>query len=103
MSTQQTPLTDLLREVPHNAVANYEHSLTESAHIPYGRLCHSACAEITRLCAELAELDQIAHRLALDLECLLLSTDNPAATKWWAEANATLEAWRALQVTKEKS
>lgn len=106
MSAKQTPLTDLLREVPRNAVANYEHSLTESSHIPYGRLCHSAFEEITRLRAELAEArkeEQVAHRLALDLECLLLAVENPAATKWWAEANATLESWRGLQDTKDKS
>lgn len=45
---------------------------------------------------EIERLESMAHRLALDLECLLLSTDNPAATKWWEEAHQTLEAWRAF-------
>ena len=41
-----------------------------------------------------------AHRLALELECLLLSTDNPAATKWWDSANEALELHRkALKET----
>ena len=53
--------------------------------------------ELERLRAENEALRSMAHRLALDLECLLLSTDNPAATKWWAEAHATLESWRAMQ------
>ena len=46
--------------------------------------------------SELERLHSVAHRLALDLECLLLSTDNPTATKWWSEANSTLESWRAM-------
>lgn len=53
-------------------------------------------AALDALNAERDALQSMAHRLALDLECLLLSTDNPAATKWWAESNATLDAWRAL-------
>ena len=52
--------------------------------------------EIRQLKADNENLRSHAHRLALDLECLLLSTDNPAATKWWAEAQQTLEAWRAF-------
>lgn len=49
---------------------------------------------------QIGSLQSMAHRLALDLECLLLSTDNAATTKWWAESNATLDAWRALQEQK---
>lgn len=36
-----------------------------------------------------------AHRLALELECLLLSTtDTAAVSKWWDSANDALEQWR---------
>ena len=36
-----------------------------------------------------------AHRLALELECLLLScTDTAATAKWWDSANEALEQWR---------
>jgi hypothetical protein len=36
-----------------------------------------------------------AHRLALELECLLLScTDTCATAKWWESANEALEQWR---------
>ena len=36
-----------------------------------------------------------AHRLALELECLLLScTDTCATAKWWESANEGLEQWR---------
>ena len=36
-----------------------------------------------------------AHRLALELECLMLSTtDTVAVSKWWDSANEALEQWR---------
>ena len=36
-----------------------------------------------------------AHRLALELECLLLDTkDTAAVSKWWDSANEALEQWR---------
>ena len=36
-----------------------------------------------------------AHRLALELECLILSCkDNVAVSKWWDSANEALEQWR---------
>lgn len=63
---------------------------------PCARICEATAfeIEIRQLKADNDALRSHAHRLALDLECLLLSTDNPASTKWWAEANATLQAWR---------
>ena len=37
----------------------------------------------------------VAHRLALELECLLLSCADTAATaKWWDSAHEALEQWR---------
>ena len=36
-----------------------------------------------------------AHRLAMELECLLLAcTDTAATAKWWDSANEALEQWR---------
>ena len=36
-----------------------------------------------------------AHRLAMELECLLLScTDTCATAKWWESANEALDQWR---------
>lgn len=36
-----------------------------------------------------------AHRLALELECLLLDTkDTVAQSKWWDSAHEALEQWR---------
>ena len=36
-----------------------------------------------------------AHRLALELECLLLSSkDTAAVSKWWDSAHEALEQWR---------
>ena len=37
----------------------------------------------------------VAHRMALELECLLLScTDTAAQAKWWDSAHEALEQWR---------
>lgn len=37
----------------------------------------------------------VAHRLALELECLLLDTkDMAAVSKWWDSAHEALEQWR---------
>lgn len=47
-----------------------------------------------------------AHRLALELECLLLSTrDTAAVSKWWDSAHEALEQWREFcsEIAKEKS
>jgi len=45
-----------------------------------------------------------AHRLALELECLLLDTKDTAAfSKWWDSANEALEQWRQFcDAMKEK-
>ena len=37
-----------------------------------------------------------AKRLALELECLILSCDLPAASKWWDSAHEALELHRQL-------
>ena len=37
-----------------------------------------------------------AHRLALELNCILLSTDLPAATKWWDSAHEALEQHQTM-------
>jgi hypothetical protein len=37
-----------------------------------------------------------AKRLAMELECLLMSCDLPAASKWWDSANEALELHRQL-------
>ncbi len=52
----KTPLIDLLKSVPADARATYEHHPTAHSNIPYGRLCNEAAAEIERLRAENAEL-----------------------------------------------
>ena len=37
-----------------------------------------------------------AHRLALELNCILMSTDLPAATKWWDSAHEALELHQTM-------
>lgn len=44
-----------------------------------------------------ANVESVAHRLALELECILLScTDTCATAKWWDSANEALAQWRGL-------
>jgi len=44
-----------------------------------------------RVDVKLDELETLTKRLALDLECVLLSRD-----KWWDQAHETLQAYRDL-------
>jgi hypothetical protein len=54
----QTPLLDLLRKVPKDGRAIYEHGPTHSQSVPYGRLCHEAADALAaeREARERAEL-----------------------------------------------
>ena len=46
---------------------------------------------------QLEDVVPVAHRLALELECLLLDTkDNAVVSKWWDSAHEALEQWREL-------
>lgn len=60
----QTPLVDLLADVPEDATANYEESTFCSHSIPYGRYCREALAEIKRLRKLLQDANRGAERNA---------------------------------------
>ena len=46
---------------------------------------------------ELENHSAAGHRLALELECLLMDTkDMAVVSKWWDSAHEALDAWRAL-------
>ena len=53
---QQTPLLDLLRAVPTDARAEYEHGQFHHSMIPYGRLCADAAQAIAERDAEITRL-----------------------------------------------
>lgn len=58
------------------------------------RECWNA-AQVFGSNAAMREVFPQAHRLALELECLLLScTDTAATAKWWDSAHEALEQWR---------
>lgn len=59
-------------------------SLVTNAMLAIGEDCAKANAK-------LHELEALAKRLALDLECVLLNRD-----KWWDQAHETLQAYRDL-------
>jgi hypothetical protein len=52
----QVPLLDLMRAVPADARAEYEHGPTHHQMIPYGRYCAWAVTEIACLAAALADV-----------------------------------------------
>ena len=61
--------------------------------IPKNEREHAAAREIEK------NQDRIAagHRLALELECLLMDTkDLPTVSRWWSSGIDAMEAWHAL-------
>lgn len=62
---------------------------------PSLQISHEAADTIERLEAERDTAWAQAHRLALELECLLMDTkDNAVVSKWWDSANEALDQWR---------
>ena len=52
-------------------------------------------AKRDELAKSMRDVYPVAHRLALELEALLLScNDNAAVSKWWDSAHEALEQWR---------
>lgn len=44
-----------------------------------------------------ADVEAAGHRLALELECLLMDTkDNVIVSRWWNSAHEAMEEWRKL-------
>ena len=69
-----TPLRDLLRSVPSDARATYEHDVYHTQSIPYGRMCQEAAGMIESLEHDLAEerearkrAEQDRNRLAIEV------------------------------------
>ena len=73
-----------------------------SKHFAVRAVCEEAAQEIERLQEKvdyladgMRDVFPVAHRLALELECLLLDTkDMAAVSKWWDSAHEALEQWR---------
>ena len=55
-----------------------------------------AAAELRRQYQEIDAVWMDAKRLALELECLIMSCDLPACSKWWDSANEALDLHRNL-------
>ena len=46
---------------------------------------------------ELADVEAAGHRLALELECLLMDTkDLPTVSRWWASGMEAMDEWQKL-------
>jgi hypothetical protein len=68
----KTPLLDLLRDVPEDARAEYEHSQFHHSLIPYGRLCSEAAAEI-------GQLREFLENMGIDSSAVLASEKIPVS------------------------
>ncbi len=45
----------------------------------------------------LADVEAAGHRLALELECLLMDTkDLPTVSRWWASGMEAMDEWQKL-------
>lgn len=64
-------------------------------------MCQGHAREGEPVQSESAQFNNVlsaAHRLALELECLLLDTkDIAVVSKWWDSANEALEGWRSIK------
>ena len=62
MEAKQTPLIDLLENVPRDTVLVVEHDQFSSSSYPVGRLCHEAAAALRAVLAEVERLREDAER-----------------------------------------
>lgn len=60
MEAKQTPLIDLLENVPRDTVLVVEHDQFSSSSHPVGRLCHEAAAALRAVLAEVERLREEA-------------------------------------------
>ena len=64
--TCETPLYDLLHNVPADARAVYENNPTDFSFIPYGSFCQRAAVEIRRLEAKNERMREMLVKIAGD-------------------------------------
>lgn len=99
-AAQEMPITERLRNIRIGSYTVDEGS--HSKHFAVRAVCEEAAQEIERLQEKvdyladgMRDVFPVAHRLALELECLLLdSKDMAAVSKWWDSAHEALEQWR---------
>ena len=80
----QTPILDLLRDVPEDARQVYEHDSMHSQNIPFGRLAAEAADEIERLRAALVAqpAEPVAWMLDTTGGKLFMATDSKHNGDW---------------------
>lgn len=109
---KQTPILDLLRDVPADARQVYEHDSMHSQNIPFGRLAAEAADEIARLRAEVAGLREEVKEISggagvymgLLVDCIaVLHTIEPESDYEAEKLRDLLDAIdRALEPTRHK-
>lgn len=99
-TAKAVPVAERLRAIKIGRYTVDEGS--HSKHFAVAAVCQEAAQEIERLQEKvdylldgMRDIFPAAHRLALELECLLLGTEDTAAvSKWWDSAHEALEQWR---------
>lgn len=99
-TAKAVPVAERLRAIKIGSYTVDEGS--HSKHFAVAAVCQEAAQEIERLQEKvdylldgMRDVFPAAHRLALELECLLLDTkDTAAVSKWWDSAHEALEQWR---------
>jgi len=99
-TAKAVPVAERLRAIKIGRYTVDEGS--HSKHFAVAAVCQEAAQEIERLQEKvdylldgMRDVFPAAHRLALELECLLLdSKDIAAVSKWWDSAHEALEQWR---------
>ena len=82
----------------HNRLECYSTGITNQIIESLRSVAEKSLAELAALKAENATAWAQAHRLALELECLLLDTkDNATVSKWWDSGMEALSEYQQLK------
>ena len=82
----------------HNRLECYSTGITNDIIESLRSVAEKSLAELSALKTENATAWAQAHRLALELECLLLDTkDNAIVSKWWDSGMEALSEYQELQ------
>ena len=89
MEAKQTPLIELLEQVPHDARVVVEHDQFSSSSHPVGRLCHEAAAALR---ARLAQPEMNQWHGLTDEEIGEVISGQFAERNYWVKITKALEA-----------
>ncbi len=100
LTATQSRITELEKEAEENARIIGMSGEREAKHLSMIEQQYQRIAELEAALAVRYAYPQ-AHRLAMELECFMLScTDTAVTAKWWDSANEALEQWREFNAAQ---